>query len=292
MMKQQFTILLFILLLQPINTFAQTITIIHPETDEIVSTFTPAPFQLETDFVSFEKEVQKEIEKLAKTFYHPLLLDRLNNQNEIVPGTNEKYIQQEKLLTDALTLSFTGGKVEIPFQTRPSNYNREEAAHLTETVLSSFTTYYNPRNVGRSTNIEISASSINKVIVGSGDIFSFNTTVGPRSLDFGYQVAPEIVNGKTVLGVGGGICQTASTLFNAVDKLGVETIERHHHSKDVGYVPKGRDATVSFGGLDYQFQNTLGIPFLIRTYAKHGQLTIFISTSQEFAQLLQNELAE
>lgn len=280
------------MLLHPKNSFAQSISIIHPETDEVLTTITPKPFQLETNFASFEQEIQMEIDKLAKTFYQPLRLDRLDEKNKIVPGTNEKYILQEKLLSGILSLSFSGGEIKIPFQTRPSNYNREDAAQLTETVISSFTTYYNPQKAGRSTNIEISASSINKVIVGSGDIFSFNNTVGPRSLDFGYQVAPEIVNGKTVLGVGGGICQTASTLFNAVDKLGVETLERHHHSKDVGYVPKGRDATVSFGGLDYQFKNTLGVPFMIRTFAKNGQLTVYITTSKDFAQLLQNELAQ
>ena len=67
----------------------------------------------------------------------------------------------------------------------------------------------------------------------------------------------------------GGICQTSSTLFNAVDQIPVKFVERHHHSLDVGYVPKGRDATVSYGGLDFRFQNTTDVPFLIKaSYSK------------------------
>lgn len=132
--------------------------------------------------------------------------------------------------------------------------------------------------------------AINNVIVGIGDIFSFNTIVGPRDVTNGYQEAPEIIKGKLVMGIGGGICQTSSTLFNAVDRLGVKTIERHRHSKDIGYVPKGRDATVSFGGLDYQFKNTTGVPFVIKTYYHPGSLTVQIRTSQEYAEILRNEL--
>ena len=94
------------------------------------------------------------------------------------------------------------------------------------------------------------------------------------------------------MGIGGGICQTSSTLFNAVDQLPIKIIERHHHSMDVGYVPKGRDATVSFGGLDFQFQNTTGIPFLIQAYYRPGAITVEIRTSKEYEELLKNELME
>lgn len=88
------------------------------------------------------------------------------------------------------------------------------------------------------------------------------------------------------MGIGGGICQTSSTLFNAVDQLGIRITERHHHSLNIGYVPTGRDATVSYGSLDFKFQNTSGAPFLIKTYYSKGSLTIAITTSHQYKDLL------
>ncbi|HWL13745.1 MAG TPA: VanW family protein, partial [Ureibacillus sp.] len=131
--------------------------------------------------------------------------------------------------------------------------------------------------------------AINNVIVGNNDIFSFNSVVGPRDVAAGYQMAPEIIHGKMVMGIGGGICQTSSTLFNAVDQLNVKIIERHKHSKDVGYVREGRDATVSFGGLDFKFHNSLGIPILVRTYYQRGAVTVQITTSREYYNFLRNQ---
>ena len=101
--------------------------------------------------------------------------------------------------------------------------------------------------------------------LGVGDIFSFNTTVGERTEARGYQKAKEIVNKKMVAGIGGGICQTSSTLYNAVDQLDVKYVEHHNHSLNVGYVPKGRDATVSWGGPDFRFENSLNVPLLLNS---------------------------
>jgi len=78
----------------------------------------------------------------------------------------------------------------------------------------------------------------------SGKFFSFNQVVGERTLERGYEPAPEIVKGEYTEGIGGGICQTSSTLFNAVDAAGLRVIERVSHSHVVTYVPIGRDATV------------------------------------------------
>lgn len=294
MIKRIFSLILILFILHQPKVYGidQTITIFHPTTSKIVSTIKPAPYQLETDFLSFEKDVEQTARHIGQRFHQGMILDKIDEKGNILPGKPEIFVDEKQLTYEILALSFTGGKVNIPFKTRESGYKKEEVKSLNEVVIASYTTYYNRFKTGRSTNIELSASAIHNVIVGSGDVFSFNLTVGPRELDFGYQVAPEIVRGKLVLGVGGGICQTSSTLFNAVDRLGVKIIERHHHSRDIGYVPKGRDATVSFGGLDFKFQNTLGIPFVIKTYAKFGQLTVVITTSREYEELLKNELAE
>ena len=90
------------------------------------------------------------------------------------------------------------------------------------------------------------------------------------------------------MGIGGGICQTSSTLFNAVDMTKIEIMERYHHSISIGYVPKGRDATVAYGVLDFRFQNTSGVPFIIRTKYEPGALTIEIRTATRYASTLKN----
>jgi len=167
-----------------------------------------------------------------------------------------------------------------------SGYKPEDVAHLGEVVVASYTTYFNSSVTGRNRNIELSAQAIDNVIVGVGDHFSFNTTVGPSDEAHGYQPAQEAINGKLVMGIGGGICQTSSTLFNAVDQLGVDYVEWHHHSVTVGYVPAGRDATVSYGGKDFRFLNTTGAPFLIKPIYGNGSLTVEIRTSKEYESVL------
>lgn len=90
-----------------------------------------------------------------------------------------------------------------------------------------------------------------------------------RTPDKGYMKAPVIVRGELSEGVGGGICQVSSTLFNAVDRAGLEIVQRYSHSRRVPYVPPGRDATVSWGGPDLRFQNKYNQPVLIRA-KQHG----------------------
>lgn len=271
------------------------IKLIDPNTKEIVETITPRPYELELEFHQFKEEVSQIVKELANGtqtkagINKSMILDQIDpSNNKIIKGRPMIIVKEDDLVDAILQQSFTGGDVVIPLKVTESGYKKEDVPLLNKVVLASYTTIFNSNRIGRSKNIELSAAAINYTIVGSGDFFSFNNTVGPRDVASGYQEAPEIIQGKIVMGIGGGICQTSSTLFNAVDKLGVEIIERHHHSKDVGYVPKGRDATVSFGGLDFVFQNTIGIPFVIRTYYGPGFITVQITTSKENEYILRN----
>src|SRR5699024_7430780 len=127
-------------------------------------------------------------------------------------------------------------------------------------------------------NIVLSAEAISGIVLGQGDSFSFNDVVGERTAERGYKEALEIVNKEFVLGIGGGICQTSTTLFNAVDQVGVEIIERYTHSRDVGYVERGRDATVSWNGPDFRFVNPHPFPILIRASVnlEAGELRLIV----------------
>ncbi|MFP3440966.1 VanW family protein, partial [Pantoea sp. SIMBA_133] len=116
-------------------------------------------------------------------------------------------------------------------------------------------THFRKNNLERTSNIELAAEAINNTVVFPGETFSFNQTVGKRTKERGYLPAPIIVKGELSEGIGGGICQVSSTLFNAVDQAGVQIIERYSHSRSVPYVKPGRDATVSWYGPDFSFRN-------------------------------------
>ncbi len=111
--------------------------------------------------------------------------------------------------------------------------------------ISGYTTYFNQNDGGRCENIAIAASLIDGVTIQAYGEFSFNGTVGKRTAEAGFQQAKIIVNGEYVLGVGGGVCQVSTTLYNAALKSGLTVTEFHPHSLMVGYVAPSRDAMVS-----------------------------------------------
>lgn len=131
-------------------------------------------------------------------------------------------------------------------------------------VAGYYTTLINSPE-GRTNNIALSCSRIDGTILQPDQVFSFNQTVGQRTMDAGYQEAKIFIGNKVANGLGGGICQTASTLYNAALEAGLEIVERYPHTLKVTYVAPYRDATVSWGGADLQFRNNLGHPIRIRS---------------------------
>lgn len=107
-------------------------------------------------------------------------------------------------------------------------------------------------------NVGLAASFIRGTILAPGEVFSFNKTVGPRTKARGFREAPILVDNELVPGDGGGVCQVSSTLFNMVLLSDLEVLARTNHMRPVAYLPIGRDATVTYGGLDLQFRNTTG----------------------------------
>ena len=135
-------------------------------------------------------------------------------------------------------------------------------------LISAYTT--NTTSDGkRNTNIQLSAEAISGKTVLPGEIFSFNGATGERTAAKGYQEAPAISGGQSKDEVGGGVCQTSSTLFNAVARADLEIIERNPHAWPSHYIEKGLDATVNWPGLDFKFKNNTEWPvFIIAGYSK------------------------
>lgn len=264
------------------------INVFDPVTNSVIATFSTTELGYHTDYYSYVNQIKKLAKDLAQGtdstegYDQRMFLDKVNENGELIKGQPMVILKESELVERILEISPNGGNVELPIYITETGYDRSEFDSLEEVIIASYTTYFKASDVGRTHNIRQSSDAISKVIVGNGDYFSFNTMVGPRTKETGYQEALEIVNGEFVLGIGGGICQTSSTLFNAVDQLSVEYVEWHHHSRDIGYVPKGRDATVSYGTLDFRFHNTTGFPFMIISTTTENSLTIEIRTSEHY----------
>lgn len=143
-------------------------------------------------------------------------------------------------------------------------------------IVGTYTTYFNPANKPRTKNLTLAAQSLNNTELKPGQIFSFNKTVGPRTPQRGYEKAIIFVNKKEVEGYGGGVCQVSTTVYNAVLKGDLKVVERYPHSLPVPYVPKGKDATVSYGWLDFKFMNDSDKPLLLQASILENKLKIDI----------------
>lgn len=269
------------------------VNVLEPNTKKLIKSFIPVDMGYGTDNEKYKQEIEKWASELARGtettpgYDQRMYPDKIDANGQIVKGTPMVIMEEAELVTAVMEASVKGGDVFLPLYVTESGYKPEDVAQIAEVVVASYTTKFNPSVTGRNKNIELSAQAINNVIVGTGDAFSFNTTVGPSDAAHGYQPAKEIVNGELVDGIGGGICQTSSTLYNAVDQLAVSYIEKHHHSAPVGYVPTGRDATVSYGGVDFRFENTTGVPILIKAiYNGNGSLTIELRTSAAYGSVI------
>ncbi|MBU2701595.1 vancomycin resistance protein YoaR [Sporomusaceae bacterium BoRhaA] len=141
-------------------------------------------------------------------------------------------------------------------------------------LLATFTTTFNADDRNRSMNIGIAANKINGHIIYAHETFSFNDAVGPRDKEHGFKEAMEIVDNAYVPGIGGGICQVSSTLYNVALLANLSIVERYNHSKPLGYVGLGRDATVAYGTLDFKFTNDFPFPVMIVAEVQDNELCI------------------
>jgi vancomycin resistance protein YoaR len=272
----------------------KVVNVMDPTTKNIIKSLIPVDMGYGTDNEKYKQELENWAKDLARGtdttpgYDTKMILDKIDANGQVIKGKPRVILEEAELVNKIIEASVKGGDVLLPIYVTESGYKPEDAAHLSEVVVATYTTKFNPSITGRNKNIELSTQAIDNVIVGTGDIFSFNHTVGPSDEAHGYQPAQEIVNKELVMGIGGGICQTSSTLFNTVDQLAIEYVEWHHHSLTVGYVPVGRDATVSYGGKDFQFKNTAGVPLLIKAvYNPNGTLTVEMRTSAAYQALLQ-----
>jgi vancomycin resistance protein YoaR len=140
-------------------------------------------------------------------------------------------------------------------------------------VLSSFETDFSKKPRSRIPNIKKAASYLNGIVVGPGEVLSFNKVVGPRTPERGFTDAPVIVADELERGIGGGVCQVASTLFGAAMLGGFEIVKRRSHSRPSGYAPLGLDAVVIYDeNVDLQLRNPYGSPVIVHAFLPNSKM--------------------
>jgi vancomycin resistance protein VanW len=179
-----------------------------------------------------------------------------------------------------------GGTLDAPGAPdgRPEEFHPDDAAfralveRLGATILmSSFRTSFSHASPSQAANIALVAKKLTGVVVPPGAVFSYNATVGPYTRAGGYGWGRQFVGDRIVPTIGGGVCQGASTLYNAVLLANLEVVERHPHGLTVPYLPPGRDATVTeSGGLDFRFRNNTPGPVVLWGQAEQRWLTLAI----------------
>lgn len=127
---------------------------------------------------------------------------------------------------------------------------------------------------GRVHNVRSTAASLQDVLLKPGEVFDYAPFIERTERQFGFKEAPVIVNGKLVPGIGGGICQVSSTLYNAVLRAGLTVVERRNHSLPVSYVALGQDATFATGHINFKFRNSTDHYLLIRTASDERSVTV------------------
>jgi vancomycin resistance protein YoaR len=143
-----------------------------------------------------------------------------------------------------------------------------------ERKIAEFSTNYVSNAGGRTHNVEATAKMLNNTLLKPDEIFDYSKIISETEKKYGYQPAPEIVQGQLQMGIGGGICQVSSTLYNTVLLSNLDVVERRNHSIPVGYIPMGRDATYSDDAINFRFKNSTGKDLLIQTSANDGLLIV------------------
>ena len=230
-----------------------------------IDTITPEPFDADKFYKEYNREVKDATytEKNGVYEFQKELNGIALNYNEVVSIIEENRNNTEDYIIPAVIT-----KAEITVESLERKFISR--------VISAYTTSFATSDANRAHNVMLAASKIDGVILNPGDTFSYNKVVGPRTAATGFKNAHVYEGNRIVDGMGGGICQVSSTLYNTVLMADLKIVKRTNHSMPVGYVPAGRDATVSYGTIDFVFQNDKTYPIKICATIANRTLTISI----------------
>lgn len=243
--------------------FVDKLTVVPYNTDSIdVPVFSKEANKIDIDAI--HSEIYKEAQDASYT----------TNPYAVYPSSNgldfNISIDEAKALITGDKDSYT-----IPLKTLSPNVKTSDIGiEAFPNLLSSYSTSFASSSSNRATNVSLATNKINGKVLMPGEVFSFNGTVGKRTPQAGFKVAGVYMNGQVATDYGGGICQVSSTLYNAVLRANLEIVDRSNHMFEVGYVPIGTDATVSWGAPDFKFKNSRSYPIKIVTSSSNRKCVV------------------
>lgn len=221
-----------------------------------------------------ESEVRVIVEQMVRKAQRaPVEASIERETGEIVPHVNGLYFDVDQLVHDVVSaspktmLALKGIEV-VPF------LRSEHLAELTD-LLGDFSTPL-LGSPDRVQNIRLSLQAMNNTLLMPGETFSFNEVVGERTVERGYRNAPIILGEAVVPGVGGGICQSSTTLYNAAREAQLEIVERRIHSIAPSYIKHGLDATVAWPHTDFKFKNSSSTPVIVKAEIQKWRVRVWI----------------
>ncbi|GGE69506.1 VanW family protein [Priestia taiwanensis] len=198
------------------------------------------------------------------------------SQKQITPGKNGVMVDKEKLkgLVETAVVE-KQATVTVPTKEFAPKRTTEDVQKMDfSKTVAGFGSPMTGREGNTRFNVERAAKSIDGTLLEPGEVFSFKGEVGHANKANGYKESTVYVNGELSTDYGGGICQVSSTLYNAVLNADLDIVERVNHSRTVGYVPIGLDATVADYGPDFKFKNSLDYPLYVQAIPSGSTLTI------------------
>lgn len=200
------------------------------------------------------------------------------NTMQITAEKTGKLIDTDSLISQIKALDFMNpNAVNVAFNadTPKLTAAQLESQRITG-LVASYSTNFDAGQTNRAENVRVAAKVLDGVIIKPGDTFSFNALVGNRNVANGYREAPVILNGELVPGLGGGVCQVSTTLYNVVLLADLSIVERSNHSLTIHYAPMGQDATVSYPSLDLKFKNDSGSYLVLRSKVSGGTISFYL----------------
>ena len=244
-------------------------------TSLILNIITKKPAELDVD------KIYSEVKKDAKDAYidknaNPIKFVKEEVGIDFSVDELKKELEKQENKEEGKTIVFSLSKVEPKVKLEDITYD------MYNDKLAGYTTYFDASNYARGNNLAIALKYLNGKVVMPGEIFSYNEAIGDTTASKGYLPAAIFVAGRVENEVGGGICQTTSTLYNVVLMSNLEIVERHQHGLPVGYVPPSRDATVYIGVLDFRFKNTRNYPIkIVTSFSWNGTMNVSIYGTKE-----------
>ena len=264
-----------------VGTILETLEVLIFELQEQSSSQWRLPNIFKVDYILSDEQVEMWVQSIAKQLnikaIEPSLIMETRGNFTATEGQPGTRVIIEQLADDvkAVISSSVHSDLRINVVKETVEPTRETSLFdSVDTMIASAQSNFERADAGRSANVDLGAKLVTETLLMPGEEFSFNERVYPVTFENGFQYGTIFMDGQLSQGVGGGICQVSSTIYLAQLRAGILSTQRQPHSLPVFYVPRGLDATMFIGQIDYRFVNTLDYPLYLNAFTQGGTLTI------------------